>query len=102
MPKPPTPRTRRISNSPNRVPGGSASGARGGGGRGVLGGGGGGVVIRSSGRPRPRRDSELTAGPCPEPPSAGGQFLNGVQGLKIVPFCSDRILKACEDPWPPS
>ena len=50
----------------------------------------------------PRRDRELTAGPCPEPPSAGGRVPRRRPGLKIAPFSSDRILKACEDPWPPS
>ena len=86
MPKPPTPSTRRISNSPNRVPGGSASwSVPDDGDRGLAEGGWMGAH-RSVGRPRPRRDRELTAGPCPEPPSAGGRVPRRRSGLKIAPF----------------
>ena len=80
MPKPPTPSTRRISNSPKRVPGGSASWSVPRRRRCGLGGVGGCVLIgpRPAQRGGPRAYRSAPARP---PPSAGGDAR-----LKIAPI----------------
>src|SRR4249919_392998 len=63
MPKPPTPRTRRISNSPKRVPGGSASWSVPAAGAGEGAESGGSVLIEDSPGAAAGVEAELTAGP---------------------------------------